>query len=49
MAHTKTAGKRRNAVAIDIINDEKIQIERDGKIIDCDILFTFESDRKSVV
>lgn len=31
-------------MAIDIINDEKIQIERDGKIIDCDILFTFESE-----
>ena len=26
------------------IEKEKIQIEKDGKIIDCDILFTFDSE-----
>lgn len=26
------------------INDEKIQIEKNGKIVDCDVLFTFDSE-----
>ena len=26
------------------INNEKIQIEKNGEIVDCDILFTFESE-----
>lgn len=26
------------------IENEKIQIEKDGKLIDCDILFTFDSE-----
>lgn len=26
------------------IEKEKIQIEKDGKIVDCDILFTFDSE-----
>ena len=26
------------------IEKEKIQIEKDGKLIDCDILFTFDSE-----
>lgn len=26
------------------INNEKIQIEKNGEIVDCDILFTFDSE-----
>lgn len=26
------------------INSEKIQVEKDGKIIDCDVLFTFDCE-----
>ena len=26
------------------INKEKIQVERNGKVIECDILFTFDSE-----
>ncbi len=26
------------------INNEKVQMEKDGQIIDCDILFTFDSE-----
>ena len=26
------------------INNEKLQIEKNGKIVDCDILFTFDSE-----
>lgn len=26
------------------INSEKIQIEKNGKIVDCDVLFTFDSE-----
>lgn len=26
------------------INTEKIQIEKNGKIVDCDVLFTFDSE-----
>ena len=26
------------------IEKEKVQIEKDGKVIDCDILFTFDSE-----
>ena len=26
------------------IDNEKIQIEKDGKMVDCDVLFTFDSD-----
>ena len=26
------------------IDNEKIQIEKDGKMVDCDILFTFDSE-----
>ena len=26
------------------INNEKIQIEKNGKTIDCDVLFTFDSE-----
>ena len=26
------------------INNEKIQIEKNGKVVDCDILFTFDSE-----
>ena len=26
------------------IENEKIQIEKDGKMVDCDILFTFDSE-----
>lgn len=26
------------------IDNEKIQIEKDGKMVDCDVLFTFDSE-----
>ncbi len=26
------------------IDNEKIQMEKDGRVVDCDILFTFESE-----
>ena len=26
------------------INNEKLQIEKNGKIVDCDVLFTFDSE-----
>lgn len=26
------------------VENEKIQIEKDGKVVDCDVLFTFDSD-----
>ncbi|MBE6157307.1 MAG: DUF1292 domain-containing protein [Firmicutes bacterium] len=29
---------------MEIVNDEKFVIEKDGKEVECDILFTFESD-----
>jgi uncharacterized protein YrzB (UPF0473 family) len=29
---------------IQVNPDEKIQVEKDGKIIECDVLFTFTSD-----